>query len=856
MLKSLHKSIFNKTTQFFFISLVGFLLLKNPIEILLNSTIVKYIFEHIDYKWYFDLMLLGVLLVGAILTCHRYNTRYITSKGVTYGLIVITLIYSLYRFLPSQWIFEPLQFIPFLKYFDIIFIIFIGQIILHYFPREKKPSTDDKQNTFLNDEPISTVDDDKLGYNTYAEEIGSKVLSSHFDKSFAIGINGQWGHGKSSFINLIKKKVKGGDIIEVDFNPWDNHSPEGIIKNFFEEIQDAVRPYHSSLSSLFTQYSDKLLALESNTITRSIQTLITTLTDFDSEDGLYEEINAALKAIDKKLVVYIDDLDRLDSKEIIEVIRLIRNTADFYNTFFVVAYDRNYLIEALKKYNHYKEEKFLEKIFQLEVTLPYFDKKALKFRLAEILKEKLPDELHKEIDKSIPNHSTMHATANTLDEWLDSMRDVTRLSNSLLLNINTLISEVDFNDFIRIELIRLKYPSGYKLLHEKRGYFFEDIREHGGNYLKLKEITTNESKGKQLIFENYLCENYKELSIPNKDISKIVELVDTIFGGGIYRRFPNHPLSERSSQLSIIHPSKFQRYFKYSLVQGELSYVEFDKARMKSQDEFNQRITEWVDNGMVNEVKQRFYQIKTFDDSKDFEKIIKAIFYLANLPSGGKSVIAMDCIIGYDRKDLIEKISLYASYFREVENKKQELKIFMQNIFKNAQPPFTFESSVLRSVSDSVYYSSFILGEDEVKKMGINYLKKHIDKTLELNGNTWHLYSKCSFTEWTSNGSYYDSKTIMPDEAKKIMLKLVVSNGLDNYLKDIIESKPFKVGSYTIKKTIVEEFFGDWNSFEKILNEKDEADYKYLQEFKDFYKKFAETDYSKYIEYKFNDIPV
>jgi len=874
MLKSLHKSIFNKTTQFFFISLAGFLLLKNPIEILLNSTIVKYIFEHIDYKWHFDLMLLGVLFAGFILTWHRSKIRYTPSKGITYGLIVISIIYFCYRVFSSQWIFEPLQSTPRIKYFDIIFYILASQLFLHI--REirkfvsqtwgnlrkhlklgsKKEITPSEQNSFLNDAPILEIDDDKLGYNTYAEEIGSKILSSHFDKSFAIGINGQWGHGKSSFINLIKKKVKGDDIIEVDFNPWDNHSPEAIIKNFFEEIQDAVRPYHSSLSSLFTQYSDKLLALESNTITRSIQTLITTLTDFDSEDGLYEEINAALKAIDKKLVVYIDDLDRLDSKEIIEVIRLIRNTADFYNTFFVVAYDRNYLIEALKKYNQYKEDKFLEKIFQLEITLPYYDKKALKFRLAEILKEKLPDELHREIDKSIPNFATIHATANILDEWLDNMRDVTRISNSLLLNIKTLISEVDFNDFIRVELIRLKYPSAYELLHQEYETFFITNRENGDNYLKLKDLDKSQKSEYEpkYIFKEchaYLYHNYDELSIPHKDVAKIVSLIDRIFDGDRY-----YNLSNKRSPLSIIYPSKFQRYFKYSLAQGELSYVEFDKARMKSQDEFNKKISNWIHKGMVNEVKQRFYQIKTFDNKDDFEKIIRAIFYLANLPTNHNSVIALQNIIDYDTQDLLSKITGYISNYQENDDEKQELKVFVRSLFQSGLPPFIFESSVLGQVSERHNMSRFILNENEVKEMSINYLKKYLTDTPELNGNTWHLYHRCWFTEWTLNGNAYNPKRMMPDEAKKIMFDLITSSGLDNYLKDIIKSKSFEIGWYAVKETSIEEFFGDWKSFEKILNEKDEADYKYLREFKDFYAKFAETGHSNYIEYKFNDIPV
>lgn len=96
----------------------------------------------------------------------------------------------------------------------------------------------------------------------------------------------------------------------------------------------------------------------------------------------------------------------------------------------------------------------------------------------------------------------------------------------------------------------------------------------------------------------------------------------------------------------------------------------------------------------------------------------------------------------------------------------------------------------------------------------------------------------------------------MPNSVKKIMLELVIDSELDNYLKVIIQSESFKTGYYAVNEVIVEELFGDWSSFEKILNEKDETDYKYLREFKDFYAKFADTDYSKYVEYKFKDIPL
>lgn len=57
-----------------------------------------------------------------------------------------------------------------------------------------------------------------------------------------------------------------------------------------------------------------------------------------------------------------------------EVLSLIRNSANFSNTIFIVAYDRNYLVSALEKVNNYHPHAYLEKIFQLELPLPQFER--------------------------------------------------------------------------------------------------------------------------------------------------------------------------------------------------------------------------------------------------------------------------------------------------------------------------------------------------------------------------------------------------------------------------------------------------------------------------------------------------
>ncbi|MCW8939116.1 MAG: KAP family NTPase, partial [Flavobacteriales bacterium] len=442
--------------------LTVFILFKKSVESLLSNTVVNYLFNQVESIWYNDIIFFLITFIPIFFIFYRYR-NYTPSNHITILILITSIIYLFYRIEGATWEFTPFSLYFKIKYADTLLIISICQLLL-YIPR-KKITPNIENNSFFDDNSLGKIGNDELGYSSYAELLGEKILSSHFEKSFAIGINGKWGAGKTSFIDLLKRKVQNDNIIEINFNPWNNHSPKAIIKDFFETVQESIRPYHSSLSRLFIQYSNKLVDLNSNTVTQSIQTTVSAISGFDSLNSLYQDINTALVSIDKKIIVYIDDLDRLDKHEIIEVIRLIRNTANFYNTFFIVAYDRNYVVNALKQHNPYKQEEFLEKIFQIEITLPFYKKDILRYKLAEKLKTKLPEIDFTTIDNAVIG--TPSSIPVFLNEWLESMRDVTRLANAILLNLNKIKGEVVFNDLLRIELLRLKYPSSYELLSKR-----------------------------------------------------------------------------------------------------------------------------------------------------------------------------------------------------------------------------------------------------------------------------------------------------------------------------------------------------------------------------------------------------
>ena len=854
LMSKIYKLVFQKNFILFSVCIIFIVSLRIPIEIILSNTVVKYVLSYISSDWYNDFAFLLICLFLVLLTIKRFK-RYTPSHNLTAVLVILSLIYILYRITGTTWYFKSLKFIPFLKYADILVIISIFQLFLSI-PNEVTKS-ENVQNSFFDDEPLGETGTDELGYGSYAELLSHKILSSHFNKAFAIGINGKWGIGKTSFIDILRRNVKDESIIEIIFNPWNSNSPKAIIKDFFETVQESIRPYHSSLSRLLIQYSDKLVTLSNNTVTQSVQTTVAAITGFESINSLYEEINTSLVCINKKIVIYIDDLDRLDKDEIIEVIRLVRNTANFYNTFFIVAYDRNYVINALKQHNPYKQEEFLEKIFQIEVTLPYFKKDILRHKLSRKLKEKLPESLHLTIEKEVIG--TVSSVPVFLNEWLESIRDVTRLANALVLNLTKLNGEVDFNDLMRIELLRLKFPSVYELLFRKTSEFLETSSGHSNKefHYELKKLSEEEKKSlnqeEKTITKNlelYLRRNQVDLSIPEKDIKRIVDFIDGIFEGALTYSFYGR------SHLSIIFPGKFNRYFAYNLLEGNLSEIEFSKARSLSQEQFNSKISEWLKSGLENELKNRFSEINSFDSRDDFEKVIRAIFHLANYPSQRYAYDSWN-LVGFNGEDLQNKLSNYSGRLSNkfyAKDKPEELKTFVRSIFEGARSPYSFEAEFLSYLSGQLS-DTFPITKDEIKEFTFGYLKKYCSEVDKLDSNVWNLFQCCKQTEWIpAGGNSYSKKEEFTEESKTIMKDFLLNKDLDGFLLSIIATKAFEQDLFAISSFVIE-IFNNWKTFEEELSKKDEEKSKYLKEFRALLTKFAGTNYSQYVSFKFQTIP-
>lgn len=215
------------------------------------------------------------------------------------------------------------------------------------------------------------LDKNRLGYADYLVD---RILGTEFgDESFSVGISGEWGTGKTTFLNAVAKSMEKFSPVKVAtivwFRPWDSSSPKQIVTDFFNVLVDKIGPQYSVVRKPMLKYADLLKALDAK---KPVVYLADVYDKYQerSIESLKKVISDYLQSYGKIIPVLIDDMDRLSGEEIAEVLRLIRNTADFPNVVYVTAYDKGYVEAQLQKRGIPNPGIYIEIFFSVEFALP------------------------------------------------------------------------------------------------------------------------------------------------------------------------------------------------------------------------------------------------------------------------------------------------------------------------------------------------------------------------------------------------------------------------------------------------------------------------------------------------------
>lgn len=319
------------------------------------------------------------------------------------------------------------------------------------------------------DAPITSSADDDLGRAPVAHDFAESIRELDASHGLVVGILGPWGHGKSSFINLMREQFETEPALTVvDFNPWMFSGSNQLVNFFFNEIGAELNVRNKSrfgkTADWLAQYAGILkpvsqfipipgAAAAGEVVTSALAGLADTTSADRSAKKVREEITKELTALTQPIVVVIDDIDRLTTIEIREIFKLVRLTASFPKIIYVLAFDRERVEQALTE-DGVPGRAYLEKIVQLSFDVPQAPEKLLRSQIFAELDRILAPVANATID----DRRWSDVYWEVIDPLFSNMRDVTRYAISARSTIKSLGNQVDLVDLLAMEALRVFRP--------------------------------------------------------------------------------------------------------------------------------------------------------------------------------------------------------------------------------------------------------------------------------------------------------------------------------------------------------------------------------------------------------------
>jgi len=804
----------------------------------------------------FNDFLLIFLIVGCFLFYRRrINLNYQISFTTSLAILVIVTLYSFYRFFDFQslWILIPTKFSKHIYYSDLVYVIGAFQIDVTLKNQyDKKLRTPDNQNAlaFVLDEELKTKSLDELGRKEFAISLINKISATSCDSAVAFAITGHWGSGKTTFINFMKENCDGDTTILIDFKPWSYMDKVSYVKSFFKSLSEAVSPYSSQLPGFLKEYVSEVFSKGDNFIMQAIHSFNQILTNDNLQEQI-QEINNIIVRINKQIIIFIDDLDRVSKEEISDIIRLLRNTANFKNIKFIVAFDKPYILAAVKEINEYEFQNYLDKIFLFIYELPPHQA-SFTSELKSKLLTKFPEK-SEEIEESFSKNNL--ARNYKFENYLfRSKRDVIRYINAFSFEYPFISNNVVFDDYFRFQFLKFKFPNVLRIIYKNYGLFFENENTTSAISLNPKyKLRKNAPPGtmetlNQLVIEKFLIDNRVGLHLSVEDTENIISQFKTLFdehGSKMY--------ITKNEHLSIVYQSQFDSYFLNAIEQNHLDENEFRKNMNKDVDHLKGSIKTWVEQNKWYNVIQKFGEIRNRDieSREEFEKIIGSIFFLGDTLAkwNGEAFLFPSLL----NKLLNEKLyngngEISNKYYNGDVNRLIE---FIMEIFDSATSTFDFESYYVDQLIGSGY--EVILPIETLYKINENYLKKNLEILSQFNNDIWSYWHYCKHIEKKPHGSgaYTIARTVNPI-ANKLLLDFIKYKDLDGFLlavrercqnNSVYDSETFKISN------VVNEIFGSLDNFKLFLDEQDESRWRELTNFKIFYDRLKSDNFKSCLTY-------
>ncbi len=419
--------------------------------------------------------------------------------------------------------------------------------------------------TYSTDQPIQSAVNDRFARAPFAARIAETIASRKDRSSLVLGLYGQWGDGKTSVLHMIEEHLRQeARIVVIRFNPWHFTSEEQLIRGFFGTLAGALDTSLSTtgekLGEALKKYGS-LLSIASSSAGQAAKGLGEALSA-TTLDGLKARIELALSESGKTIVVLIDDIDRLDRTETHAIFKLVKLSAGFSHTTYLLAFDEEVVAAALgERYGeggYAAGRAFLEKIIQVPLHLPPADIEALR-RVAFEGVDKALSHAEITLQQGDIDLFTIQFMSG-LEPRLETPRQARLYSNALLFSLPLVKGEVNIVDFMLIEGLRIFYPK----LHAA-------VRDNPSKWL-------DEEQGRDQEKQGWIRESIASAipAMAGDEQRSTMRLIERLFPRSTNVVYSGEWEKEWARDKRVCSGSYFKRYFAYGIPPNDISDVSVD----------------------------------------------------------------------------------------------------------------------------------------------------------------------------------------------------------------------------------------------------------------------------------------
>ncbi|KVV37573.1 NTPase [Burkholderia territorii] len=467
--------------------------------------------------------------------------------------------------------------------------------------------------------PIRTASEDRLRRADFAGRIAGVLSELSLREGRVFAIRGGWGFGKSSLKNLVTERLDarsdGADWL--DFNPWQWGDGDAIARALFGQIADRLGGEHSKAAlaraealrrygAILTGASAPLKKasgsshLISIVLTNASVIAVASAIGFDlptaakvatglailsigtpvlgrglsllgrdrgSEplDKVRDALEVRLRELDRPLVVFVDDIDRLEPEQIRMLLRQVKANANLPNIVFVLLFQPSIIERALDPVADGDGRAFLEKVVQASFDLPVVPVSVVHHIFAEELAE-LAGTYATEAN-GFSQTRWGNAFVGCIQPQLRNMRDARRLISSIAVHLPLHaaddVFEVNIVDFLLLEALRVFEPDLHEALFRERELVLQEGRFPG--YSRRDDDRTAAERLLELVPE-------QRRVIARDALKDLFPPIEWAYGGTNYAEgFHLKWLTAKR----VCSRRYFPRYFELQTAAGEMSERRF-----------------------------------------------------------------------------------------------------------------------------------------------------------------------------------------------------------------------------------------------------------------------------------------